>query len=338
MVQIVAIGIAAGAAAALVFASIVSGSSLSLLLVSITPTLLPILIAALGWSHVAGLIAAFVAATAVAAALTDVRFVTFLVSVGLPAWWLGYLALLGRPAREANAGGIEAPQADADADAIEWYPVGRLVVWAALLAALVVIIGVLNNGWDAESIRGRLTAEFEQLVRRQNGIPADVPLEIPSYPEPSRLLDLLAVVLPPTAAVLATIANLMNLWLAARIVKISGRLRRPWPDLAAIAFPPLLSGALAAAVAASFLDGLIGILAGVLGAALLTAYAILGFAVLHKITSGMSGRGFVLAGVYAAVGVLGWPMLVMTLLGLADSVIDLRGRVAARRGPPSPRA
>src|SRR5215467_5093507 len=106
MVQIVAIGIAAGAAAALVFASLVSGSSLSLLLASITPTLLPILIAALGWSHVAGLIGAFVAAVAAAVALTDVRFVTFLVTVGLPAWWLGYLALLGRPSREAT---VESP-------------------------------------------------------------------------------------------------------------------------------------------------------------------------------------------------------------------------------------
>jgi hypothetical protein len=336
MVQIVAIGIAAGAAAALVFAALVPGSTLSLLLVSITPTLLPILIAALGWGHLAGLIAAFVAAMAAAATLTDMRFVTFLVSVGLPAWWLGYLTLLGRPAHEANANGTAAPQANADE--IEWYPVGRLVVWGALLAALAVIIGVLNNGWDAESIRSKLTGEFEQFVRYQNGIPADAPLEITSYPDPSGLLDLLAAVLPPTAAVLATIANLMNLWLAARIVKISGRLKRPWPDLAAMAFPPLLSGALAAAVAASFLDGLAGILAGVLGAALLTAYAILGFAVLHKITSGMSGRGFVLAGVYTAVGVLGWPMLMMTLLGLADSVIDLRGRVAARRGTPSPRS
>jgi len=119
------------------------------------------------------------------------------------------------------------------------------------------------------------------------------------------------------------------------VVKISGRLKRPWPDLAAIVFPSWTMMLLVAAVAASFLPGLIGLLAGVLGATLLTAYAILGFAVLHKITGGLFARGFLLATVYTAVGILGWPVLVMTLLGIADTMLDVRGRVAARRGPPS---
>jgi hypothetical protein len=43
----------------------------------------------------------------------------------------------------------------------------------------------------------------------------------------------------------------------------------------------------------------------------------------------------VLAAVYTAVGILGWPVLVMTLLGVADTVLDVRGRVAARRQPPA---
>ena len=34
--------------------------------------------------------------------------------------------------------------------------------------------------------------------------------------------------------------------------------------------------------------------------------------------------------------VFGWPVLVMMLLGLADTAFDIRGRVAARRGPPNP--
>jgi Predicted membrane protein (DUF2232) len=320
MVQILLIGIAAGAAAALLFASFISGSAFALVLVSITP--LPILIAAMGWSYVAGLVAAIVAATALAVSLAGVLFIAFLVSVGLPACWLGYLALLARPT----------PQPEG----LEWYPVGRLVVWAALIATLVVTISLLNIGFDAETIRAGFERVFEHFIRIQSGIPADAPLELPSTADPKRLIRLLAIVFPPAAAVLATISNLVNLWLAARIVKVSGRLKRPWPDLAAIAFPPFVPAVLALAIAGSFLSGLIGIIAGVLAATLLTVYAILGFAVLHKITSGINGRGLVLAGAYATVGVLGWPVLVMMLLGLADTVIDLRGRFAARRSPPSP--
>ena len=44
-----------------------------------------------------------------------------------------------------------------------------------------------------------------------------------------------------------------------------------------------------------------------------------------------------LGGIYAAVIVFGWPVLVMSLLGLADTAFDFRGRAARRRGPPNPR-
>ncbi len=67
------------------------------------------------------------------------------------------------------------------------------------------------------------------------------------------------------------------------------------------------------------------------------AFAVLGFAILHKITGGMSGRAVILAAVYGAVGVFGWPVLMMMLLGLADTVLDVRRRVAAKRGPPPQR-
>ena len=90
----------------------------------------------------------------------------------------------------------------------------------------------------------------------------------------------------------------------------------------------------AAAVAASFLPGIVGISAGVLAASLLMAYAILGLAVLHMITRGMGSRPFMLGGIYVAVLMFGWPVLVMSLLGLADTAFDLRGRAAAGAAHP----
>jgi len=323
MVQIFLIGIAAGAAAALLFASVASGSMFSILLFYLAP--LPILIAAIGWSHAAGLIASISAAAALAAVFDGIFFAAFLVGVGLPAWWLGYLALLARPAGEEPSG------------TVVWYPPGRLVVWAAVLGAAAVTVGILNFGTDAEAFRAGLKRAFERIIRIQIQAPADAPLQIPGISDPGRLIDFLVAAIPPTAAVLATITNLINLWLAARIVSVSGRLKRPWPDLAAITFPPLVSAVLAAAIAGSFMPGLVGIIAGVLAATLLMAFAVLGFAILHKITGGMSGRAVILAAVYGAVGVFGWPVLMMMLLGLADTVLDVRRRVAAKRGPPPQR-
>jgi hypothetical protein len=92
---------------------------------------------------------------------------------------------------------------------------------------------------------------------------------------------------------------------------------------------------LAVAIALSFVDGLLGIIAGVFSASLLLAYGVLGFAVLHAITAGMNMRGFVLALAYAAVIVLGWPLLALCLLGLVDAIFGLRIRVAHKRGPPA---
>jgi Predicted membrane protein (DUF2232) len=299
MVQTVLVGLGAGAAAAMLFASVVSGSMAAVFLFYLAP--LPILIAALGWGHLAGLIAAVAAATVVGY-LSGFFFISVFV-IAFGAWWLGYLALLARPA--TNGGGAD----------LEWYPVGRLVLWAAVIGALIVVAAVPNFGTDLASLQANLRKTYERILRDKSAI------------------DLLVVVVPAAAAVFSTITNTLNLWLAARIVKISGRLRRPWPDLSALRLPASTSGLLALAIAGSFLPDLLGVFSGVFAASLLMAFAILGFAVLHAITRGNASRVILLAGAYVAT-TFGWPLLVIAVLGLADTIFDIRGRVT-KRGPPS---
>ena len=69
---------------------------------------------------------------------------------------------------------------------------------------------------------------------------------------------------------------------------------------------------------------------------MLLGFALLGFAIAHKLTNGMNGRGFILSGLYLAVAILGWPVLIVAVLGLADTAFDIRQRFAAWRGPPAP--
>lgn len=313
MVQIFLIGLSAGAASGLLLASVASGSPLSVLLFYLAP--LPILIAAMGWSHWAALVAAVVASAGLASIFGPIYFISFLVGIGLPAWWLGYLALLARP---AAAGGLE------------WYPVGHLVFWAATISAAIVIGAMLTLGTDADTFRTTLRGGLERMLARGGATPAD------RASLPDRLLDFLVAALPPAAAVLTTITNIVNLWLAERVARISGRLHRPPPDLSAMRFPPYAPALVGAAFAATFLPGMASLGAAVLTASLLLAYAVLGFAVLHAITRGMNSRPFTLGGAYAAVLMFGWPVLVLSMLGLADTAFDLRGRAVRRRGPPNP--
>jgi hypothetical protein len=330
MMQFGLIGVGAGAAAALLFASVTSGSWLSIVLFYLAP--LPIMIAGLGWSHWAALIAAVLAALALGLAFGGVFFLAFLAGAGLPAWWLGYLTMLARPALAAS--GEAAMKGEAP---VEWYPPGRLVVWAAVLGALVVVVAIPNFGLDAESFRANLNSALARMLQIEAGGASDQALSVPGFPNTKRLLAFLVEALPPAAALLATITNLLNLWLGARIVNFSGRLKRPWPELSAMTFPPLTAAALAGAVALSFAGGLIGIVAGVLSASLLMAYGVLGFAVVHDITRGINGRPFLLGGVYAAAFVFqGWPVLAMCVLGLVDAAIGLRARMKRRSGPPAP--
>jgi hypothetical protein len=319
MMQIIPIGVGAGAAAALLSASIASGSLLATFLFYLAP--LPILIAGLGWSHWAALVAAITGAAGLAAVLGLFYFAAFLIGIGIPAWWLSYLAMLARPAARPTE------------DGLEWYPVGRLVYWAALIGFLVVLFAVPTFGTDQESFETTLRTAFERTLRAQT--PETGP-RAPSAVDRGIVLDFLVAVLPPLAAVLSTVTNVFNLWLAGRVVSVSGRLKRPWPDLSAIKLPghaPLL---LVAAIAAVFLPGLAGILARVLAASLLMAFAILGFSVLHAITVRINSRFFVLAAVYTAV-ILAWPIvIVVSMLGIADSVFDIRRRRSVSKpGPPS---
>jgi len=321
MMQLGLIGLGAGAAAALLFASVTSGAWMSIPLFYLAP--LPIMIAGLGWSHWAAAAAALIGAVALAVAFGPVFFFTFLAGAGLPAWWLSYLTMLARPV--GNGG----------APALEWYPPGRLVVWAAILAALVVVFAIPNFGFDAESFRAGLRGALMRILRVETDAPAGSPLTLPGVSNAGRLIDFLVSAIPPAAAVLATITNVLNLWLAAAIVKFSGLLKRPWPPLSAITFPRSLTAALAIAVGLSFVGSLIGIISGVVSASLLMAYGVLGFAVLHAITHGMASRFFLLGSVYAAVLVFGWPVLALCLLGLIEAVVDLRARIARKRGPPA---
>jgi hypothetical protein len=320
MVQIVLIGFGAGAASALLFAALASGSLLSVVLFYLAP--LPIMLAAVAWSHLAGLVAAGVAATALGLFLGRWFFVAHLVGIGIPAYALAYLALLARPGEKPGE--------------VEWYPVGRIVLWSAVIAAGVIALAIPAFGLDLESYRATLKAGFERVLRAQSGTPAGEPLRLPGGGDPARLLEFLALVIPPVAATLSMLTSMVNLWLAGRIARLSGRLKRPWPDLSAMRFPPMAALALAAAVAISFLPGHIGLAAALVAATLFLAYAILGFAVIHGVTRVFGARPAILAAVWASVLIIGWPVLAVMLLGLADGLVDFRARVAGRRRPQLP--
>jgi uncharacterized membrane protein YuzA (DUF378 family) len=186
-----------------------------------------------------------------------------------------------------------------------------------VIGTLIVAAAVPNFGTDQQSLEAALRKTYQRILRDQS------------------VIDLLVVAVPPAAAVFSTITNVVNLWLAARVVKISGRLKRPWPQLSELTLPVSAVGALAVAGVGYLLPDLLGILSGAFAASLAMVFALLGFAVLHTITQGTASRGLVLTGIYAAAILVGWPVAAVALLGLAETIFNIRLRMAQRRGPPS---
>lgn len=317
MKQIVIIGFVAGSAAALLYGSLATGSLGAMPLFYLAP--LPILIAALAWSHWAALIGTLAATAGLAAVNLEFAFV-FVLGIGLPAWWLGYLALLARPGATPHEH--------------DWYPVGRLVLWTACIGALLATATMLNFTADSglrEALRDALTNAL------------DVNTDPAQREAIARTVDVVLQIAPAALAAAMTLTSVLNLWLAGRIAKISGRLRRPWPSLPDTQFPILAPAALGAAVTGAFLPGVVGLSLQALSASLIVAHALLGLAVIHALTIGHAGRGFVLGSVYAAIvlslshWLIGWLLPLIALIGAADALFDLRHRVARMRGPPAPR-
>ena len=323
MITSLLIALAAGCASALMFASIISGALISLLLFYLAP--LPLMVAALGWGPMGAAIGGIAAGTGLGAIFGFPYLLAFVFTVALPAWWLGHLALLGRPAAASASSGNGTAGIE---PTVEWYPVGRILVWAAGFAALTTLAALLTLGTDGATISATLRRGLMRLIGPRNSGPAEGDLE--------QLIDALAAIAPAAAAVVAIMTLTLNLWLAAKITATSGRLHRPWPDLKAAALPPMTLVVLSLAIAFCFVGGLPAIIAQIVSAGLLMAYALTGFAALHTLTLGIKNRALVLICTYAVVLVFGWPVLALMGLGLADAFFGFRQRHLRSRPPPAP--
>jgi len=310
------ISMSSGLVAAALFAASTAGTSP--LLGWLAP--LPLCLAGLGWGGTAALISALTGTVIVAIGLDLTTATSFAISIALPFALLTHLALLSRPVLAAEG---------QPSTALEWYPPGRIVGWAAIIAGLLAAISVLPLAYDQES--------YHQWIRELLGNFKELDRDGTFFTEEkiADLVPVLARAYPAAAAIGWLSVALFDLWIAGLIVNASGRALRPWPDLNALELPNGFLLILAPALLACFLPGLTGLLAIAFAAALLFAYMLEGLAVIHVYSRGASFRPFLLTAVYLGIVFLIWPAIIVAIVGLAEPSLNLRGRANQDGQPPA---
>ncbi|HAN63953.1 MAG TPA: DUF2232 domain-containing protein [Rhizobiales bacterium] len=314
------IGAGSGLVSAALFASAATATALAGVLFYLAP--LPLCLAGLGWGGMAALISALTGTVVIAASLGPATSAIFALSVAAPTALLAHLALLSRPAAT--------PQGQV-VGALEWYPPGRLLGWAALMAGVLAGILVLVLGYDQEAYRQSIREILEHSTLKE----LDRDGTLFTEETIASLSGMLARALPAAFAVIWLTITLFNLWMAGLIVDASGRALRPWPNLHALELPNAFVLIFAVALVASFLPGLAGLLATGLAGALLFAYVLQGLAVIHVYSRRVPLRALLLAAVYLGILLLGWVAIAVAILGLGEPLFRLRGRGNEHGPPPS---
>lgn len=310
------IGAGSGLVSAALFASAATATALAGVLFYLAP--LPLCLAGLGWGAMAAMIAGLTGTIIATATLGPGAGAVFALAAGAPIALLSYLVLLSRPITTPEGGGTSA---------LEWYPPGRVLGWAAIIAGLLAAGMILFFGYDSDTYRQTIKQLLEHSALK------DIDRDL-SQETIESLSAMIARALPAAFAIIWLSVTLFNLWMAGLIVNASGRALRPWPRLAALELPNGFFIAFVVSLIASFLPGLAGLMATGLAGALLFAYVLQGLAVLHVYSRGLPFRALLLGAVYLGILLLGWVAIAVAIIGLSEPILRLRERASLGGQPP----
>ena len=312
------IGAGSGLVSAALFGSAATATAIAGILFYLAP--LPLCLAGLGWGSAAAAAGVLSGTLALALLLGLPTAAVFAFAIGIPIAALCYLILLSRAPVTAEGASV---------GAVEWYPPGRLIGWAAVIAGSLAAVVVLFLGYDQETYRESIKSALEHSALKEldrDGILTEENI--------ANLTVVLARALPAAIAGIWLCIALFNLWMGGLIVHASGRALRPWPRLDAIDLPNMFFIVFAVSLVLSFIPGLIGLVATGFAGAMLFAFVMQGLAVLHVYTRGVPFRGLLLAAVYLGIFLLGWVALVVAIIGLSEPMLRLRERAAGGGRPP----
>jgi len=207
------------------------------------------------------------------------------------------------------------------AGAIEWYPPGLLAVWLTGLGLTAMAIALLVFGGPdglQSAVRETLAPALDRLFDE-------------SVPGRDELANLLAMIMPGLVAASWIAMTLVNGILAQGLLARFGASWRPSPALGTLSLPRWFPVLPVLATGATALGGTMRFLGVNMMIVLTVPFCLAGLAVLHTIAYRFSRPAILLVSFYVLAGLFGWPLLVITVLGLIDALLRLRGRFPLRQ-------
>ena len=199
----------------------------------------------------------------------------------------------------------------------EWFPAGLLLTQLTLLAGAGVILAFLLLGSEPGGLPGFIEAHLREGL-------TELGLLDESSPSPD--LARLAAVIPGFTASSSLLMVMINFILAQLLAVRAGWARRPTPNFDRLELPGWLWPGVAVAAVLVLAGGIIGDLGWSLLIVLVVPYLFLGLALVHVVVRRWSRPGLALAAIYGAMILLGWPILLVLLLGFVEDWAHLRRR------------
>lgn len=299
------VGLLAGVSAALLLVSAGSSSSLSLLMFAAAA--LPILIAGLGWSNLASIVAVGAAMVVVGFATTPQAALVSSVTTLAPAAWIAHLSNLARPAEEL--GGPEG--------AVAWYPLSDILLSISTLVCTGLFAVGLAMGYGPALVSDLVELFIDAIKQGDAGFQ-------PSADAITEMKRFFLFALPAIQAAIWVLILLAGWYVASAIVRLSGRSKRPRDDVPRqLRMPRFGAFGLAAGVLLSFAPGAIGLVGWTIIGAFGTGFIVAGFAIAHQRTRGKPARGLLLWLAYMLTVLFTVPLAFFLLLGLFDTARTL---------------
>ena len=314
-------GLTTGLCAALLFMAAASASNETRALVyAFLP--LPIIVAGLAAGWQAAAIASIVAAATLTTVVGPAAAIAIALTHLAPASFVTYLVGLHRDVQVAPSPTNNTIATTTSGQ--EWYPIGRVILWIIAIAVVIASILVAPMYADLDQLKVLMRENLDTFIN--SGLPAGTTNDDLTAQQRENIVQTMIHLLPSGFVIVISLVMLLNLWLAGHITRAAHLSNRPWPDLAAITYPPGTALALAACIiAATLVPGLGGTALSAACGGLFFAFVLLGLAIIHHVTRNSQWRSFILFSVYVACVALNsafW--ILLAIIALAEPISPLR--------------